>query len=1232
MTATLVPFDDPQAYVAEDRRQALADGRPLADRVSGAAVFADVSGFTPLTEGLVAELGPQRGVEALTATLDRVFGAVLDALHAYGGSVIYFSGDAVTCWLDGDDGTRATACALAMQQEMARVGAVDLPSGAAVTLSMKVAVALGAARRFVVGDPDVQLIDVLAGALMDVLAGAEHAAGAGEVVLDASALQRLDGRVVVGERRRSADGREVGVATALREEAGAPRRPDAEPVLDEQVVRPWLLPAVYERLRTGRGEFLAELRNAVPLFLRFGGIDYDDDPRAQERLDAFVSDAQRVVHRLGGNVLQLTIGDKGSYLYAVFGSPVAHEDDAARACSAALELQALAARSSVTDVSVGLAAGRLRSGTYGSASRRTFCCLGDAVNLAARLMAAAGPGEVYASAAVAEAAGDGYDWDRRLQLQVKGKAAAIDARVLRSRARSGRGHRHHVLPLVGRDSELALLDACAAQAASGSGQVVGVCAEAGVGKSRLLLEVEQRLQRRGIPTCHGEAPSFCGAGYAGWHELWLQVLGLDGRAAPAEVAARASAELTRLAPDLLPRLPLLGAVLGVPLDDNELTASLDPKLRKESLEALVGQHLEHRVRSDGPLALVLEDGQWLDSLSRDLLSSLVRAVSRLPVLLVVAHRPPEPGDEPLLDLDRDHVREVRLRELDPSATRALATSRLATRAAAGARPSAALLTLVVERAQGNPFYVEELLAYVLGTGVDVEDEDALRRVELPETLHDLVLSRIDTLAEGPRRTVKVASVVGRAFTVPLLQGAYPELGTQDQLVDALQALQSRELVLADQEALAYLFRHIVTRDVAYASMPFAIRELLHEQVGDHLERTSADPPLDLLAHHYWHSANPAKKVDYLRRAGEAAQAAYAGAAAIDYFSRLAPLLPDDERGPVLLRLGQVRELSGAWAAAEQAYDEALQLAQAGGDRLGGARAHAALADVSRKQGRFSAAAAALEAAFSDFVALDDRVGVARVLHLGGTLAAQRGTYDEARDKYSASLEIRRQLDDKAGMAALLSNLGVVAEYEGDYPAARDLNARALELRTQVGDRWAIGVSQNNLGMVCLLEGDHAAARDCFAEAMRLHREVGDLWMVAIAHNNLGNALRGLRELESAREHFAASLAAYRSWDDRWALAVLFEDLGALAAADAEPVAALELAGAADALREALGAPRSPAQEAQLQAALAPARLADPGADPLARGRAMSLDEAATVAADLCRPHPSSARRAPAAPP
>jgi class 3 adenylate cyclase len=248
-----------------DRRQAMARGRALPARSEGSALFADISGFTPLTEALAQELGPRRGAEELTRHLNQVYNAVIAELHRYGGSVISFSGDAITCWLDGDDGRRATACGLSIQQAMMQFAEVRTHSGQIVSLGMKAAVATGPARRFTAGDPEHLVVDVLAGQTLDRLATAEHQAERGEVVVDERSRETLkEWLEVVEERLDNETGDRFWVVQGLGLEVAETPWPHlAEEAYPTEEVRGWLLPPVFERLSGGQGEFLAELRPAV---------------------------------------------------------------------------------------------------------------------------------------------------------------------------------------------------------------------------------------------------------------------------------------------------------------------------------------------------------------------------------------------------------------------------------------------------------------------------------------------------------------------------------------------------------------------------------------------------------------------------------------------------------------------------------------------------------------------------------------------------------------------------------------------------------------------------------------------------------------------------------------------------------------------------------------------------------------------------------------------------------
>ena len=286
-------------YIPMDRRQAMRRGESLPDRSTGAAVMADVSGFTPLTEALARESGPQRGAEEITRYLNQVYDALITEVHRYQGSVIGFSGDAITCWFDGDDGLRAATCAVQLQRAMDQFGRITVPSGPAVTLAMKAAVAIGPVRRFVVGDPNVQLIDVLAGATLDRLAAAEQQVHKGEVVLSAETAARLQQRAVIAEWRTDAAGGQFAVLQRLTSPAAPQPWPEfvSNPDLEQQV-KHWLLAAVYARESSGQGAFLAELRPAVALFVHFGGIDYDGDATAGQKLDDYVRWVQAVLSSL----------------------------------------------------------------------------------------------------------------------------------------------------------------------------------------------------------------------------------------------------------------------------------------------------------------------------------------------------------------------------------------------------------------------------------------------------------------------------------------------------------------------------------------------------------------------------------------------------------------------------------------------------------------------------------------------------------------------------------------------------------------------------------------------------------------------------------------------------------------------------------------------------------------------------------------------------------------------
>ena len=266
----------------------------------------------------------------------------------------------------------------------------------------------------------------------------------------------------------------------------------------------------------------------------------------------------------------------------------------------------------------------------------------------------------------------------------------------------------------------------------------------------------------------------------------------------------------------------------------------------------------------------------------------------------------------------------------------------------------------------------------------------------------------------------------------------PSLGSVDDVVGHLESLRTSDLVTLDREAdLAYLFKHVVTQEVAYESLPFAVRAMLHGRVGRYLEATepeAIEQNLDLLAHHFWNGDDDERKRTYLARAADAARAAYANAAAIDYLGRLVPLLEGSERVTAMLKLGKVLELNGDWTRAGAIDAESLELATSLGDEAAMGWSEAALAEVARRQGRYDEAADRLSRAETLFNQAGAEDGTGQVLHLAGTVAAQRGDLGRRRPGTRRASRSASAWPIRASPAGLYSNLAVIAEYGGDSPA------------------------------------------------------------------------------------------------------------------------------------------------------------------------------------------------------
>ena len=1190
-------------YLPQDRLRALITGTSLPDRTAGSAIFADISGFTPLTEKLTQTLGPRRGVEALSQQLNAVYGALIDQVENYGGSVISFAGDSIIGWFEERDAhsacLRAVTCAQNMQVAMREFK----------ELSLKVVITTGAARRFVMGDPAIQLMDALAGRTIARLATGERLAHKGEILLDEATLQIMGECVTLREQRMdTATSEKFSVLNSLEQQSERLALPPLGlEAASPESLRPWLLAPVYQREHTGRISLLTELRPAVPFFVNFSGIDYDDDDHAEEKLNAFVTHVQHIITKYDGTLLQLVIGDKGSYGYAVFGAFTAHEDDAQRAVYAALEVKQTPKQLTYIEcLQTGISLGTLRLGAYGNSRRQTYAALGDDVNLAARLMTTAQPYEILITGRVQVDIANTFTLEPREPIAMKGKGEPQPVFAV-----TGISHHRatrlpepaYRLPMVGRQQELAIIDQKLQLALKGKGQVVGITAEAGMGKSRLVAEVIRLARKRGFIGYGGACQSSgTNTAYLVWQPIWQAFFDLDLEMPQRKQIRLLEGELEDRIPGRLESLPLLGLVLDLPLPDNDFTRALEPKDRKSALQSLLEDCLRSAV-SEAPLLIVLEDLHWIDPLSFELLETLARVSEDLSICFVLAYRPPDIVRSQTESLEKlPYFTRIELNDLTVADAEQLVRAKLVQLfpERTGSLPRALADELAL-KSQGNPFFIEELLNYLHDRGLNPYDARALQELELPASLQTLILSRIDQLTESLRVTLKVASIIGRVFPFSWLYGYYPSLGEESTVKDHLAQLSRLDLTPLDtpDPELAYLFKHIVTQEVAYESLAYTTRAQLHELLARYLEVTYAhDLPLDALAYHYGRSNNLVKKREYLHKSGKAAQAVYSNATALEYYKEALALSPEPEEAIELhINSGTIFQLIGERSEARSHYQQALQIATDRHLMSKIVECEIKLGNAWTLHSDYSQAKEWLERAHTHAVQINDLAAMCdalcelgiihwrlanpddatKYLHQGldlarqigdkrkqayaltviGQLEAQVGRFAESRQIFEAALVLAREMNAKRRLAGILNNYANTHYYEGNYEAAQKLLEECLSVVREIGDKRGGALALNNMGNLFYLKADFTTARNYYEEALRLGHESDDKYITEIALASLGITAFRQGNWIDANLYYQESLRLSREMGDKSGLSLIHCYLGLLALAQDRPKAARE---------------------------------------------------------------------------
>ena len=830
-----------------------------------------------------------------------------------------------------------------------------------------------------------------------------------------------------------------------------------------------------------------------------------------ERLDAEDLRAlQSDLHRETASVIATFDGflEKfvGDAVLAVFGAPVAHEDDPARAIRAALALrervQALNEHweerlGRPLALHMGVNTGRVVAGTLGATGAGAYAVTGDVVNTAARLQAAAGQSEILVGPSTQRLTEHGFMFELVGALEMKGKRDPVQAyRLVGIRPQSGSGRGLAALgltaPMVGRDSELSQLRSAFNQAVRGHAQVVRVFGEAGCGKTRLVEEFLSRLDREVVlrrAACSplgdqtfGALASLVRDGLGIAHDDpvdTIQTKLIDGLAAIG-VSQTERAHLTAC----------FTFVLGIETGDATF-AQLEPEQLKKQI-FMAAWSLAEQSLLEGVLLLVVEDLHWADAASVEHLRYLVDRLDDRPLMLVVTHRPD--FDANMLASSRASQTALRLADLSATDSRTLVSGLFS--GADDLLPNE-VRQFVVDRSGGNPFYLEEIVRSLVESGVLARQADGWRCTDtatpsdVPLTIQGLLMSRLDRLAPEVRRLAQEASVLGVTFSRAVLTSA---TGSPVQELDAaLEALCDAELIRevsraqvaltpSDGRDRLYRFNHAIVQEVAYENMLTKQREVLHGRVGEVLCAASGESPnrleeIEALAHHFSLSDNRARGIPYLVDAGDWARRLYANDDALRHYRRAFALVEacatnEADRFGVLERLADLLAIVGQRDEALQHYQALLDLV-ASSDAIGKARLHRKIASLYWEAGARERAHAELQSALGLLQPHDHSIERAFLCHEMGRLAFRSGDHHRAMEWAERAiavalpfLEDASQSSDEAGAKPNASAAAVVAEANNTlgvtYARIGQDGRRDRARRTKPTDGGGAGVRPSHL--------------------------------------------------------------------------------------------------------------------------------------------------------------------------
>jgi class 3 adenylate cyclase/tetratricopeptide (TPR) repeat protein len=849
------------------------------------------------------------------------------------------------------------------------------------------------------------------------------------------------------------------------------------------------------------------------------------------------------IHQYEGTINQFL----GDGIMAIFGAPVTHEDHAHRACYAALNIQQalqeftekLRVRYEIDfRMRIGLNTGQVVVGGIGDDLRMDYMALGDTTNIAFLLEQKAEPGQVLISEKVYSHVQGYFDCKAVGEEKLKNRTHKVTCYALRDvkKKRSRleiEAEKDALTGFVNREKELSMINDLYGEVKNSKGQVLCIVGDAGRGKSRLIYEFKNQLDHEKVRYLESQCMAFGkNIPYAPIVEILKKNYKISTGDTAEKIEELLKTKFTQLDQRLMQSIPVLLKLLS-PGKVNDTSKDEDPERTKEMIfEAIRILILSGSQRQ--PLVIVVENLQWIDNTSEQLLAYIVESIANFPVFLILTHR--LGYDYPFRA--SSYFRLISLRSLSENNSRDMIQALLPNH-----KLPAKFIRNLLEKAGGNPLYIEEMIKCLLENQTIVLADKgyklvkAVKDIEIPETIQEIVLSRVDRLKEYSKMTIQAASVIGREFSLKLISRKDE---FQRRLDDCIKELKTLELVSEKtfSPEVEYIFKNIMTKDVIYNSLLLKHRKELHKKIAQAFEgvyKDKIDDYLDMLAFHYLHSDEFEKAIFYLIKAGEKARAVYGNVEAIAYFEDAIRLMNDhpgswDEyQEKAHLGLAGLYDLVGRYNRSIEHYEFCIGIAKTPDKKSGFLRK---IGMVYEKKGDLDKALDFYKQAMQKIDINENKLEAARIFMNIGWVHSRRADFDKALDFNNRALKIFQKQGSPRETAQVYNNLAVIQEFCGNWEEADTYNQESIRLVKQSGDQRKLASFYISAGLLNLKRGSLDEAEEYFNKSYALAEAIGNTLGMANASLNIGIVHTHNHHFEKALDSFNDSLAMFENIDAR----------------------------------------------------------------------------------------------------